>query len=189
MYEFEGKIKESVNNAPVSGAEVTLYQRLYQGGVTQANFSKIAAISTDGLGHYQHSFEREQSTEFKITVKKDGYFDQEEIMQSSVISTENSNVFDYTLEPVSWVTFDIYNLNPETWDQLTLVLHNFRDGCSGCSPQDYYYFYEELDTQITFKTTGGEWAKFLYKDEWSGQTTQDSVYTTPFDTITYSFSY
>lgn len=189
QYTFKGTITESVSNSALSDVKVSVYQKVFNNAVSNTNFDKIADLNTNSSGQYEVIFDREKVVEFKLTANKDGYFEQQEIISSSDVSTENENEFNYTLEPISWVTFDIYNQNPESWDKLTLILQNFRKDCEGCATEEYYYFDGNVDTEVTFKTTGGQYAKFIYIDDFSGQSKWDSVFATPFETVIYDLKY
>ncbi len=93
------------------------------------------------------------------------------------------------MEPKSWVNLDITNTFPNEGDHFKLVTHNFREGCLGCTENTIVSYFGSLDTTISILTTPGEYARFTYIDVTGGASHTDSVYTTPFETTTYTIVY
>lgn len=189
QYEFNGVVTQSSNNNGVSGVSVAIKQKLFSNSVSSNYFSNAGSATTGSDGSYSIVFDREKVTEFKFIIQKDNFFNEELIVSSSEITTEDPNIRDFNLDAEAWVKFDVYNLNPEVDDQLTFITYNFREGCEGCTTNDYFYYDGAVNTSWLFKTTGGEYVKFTYADGASGASTTDSIYATPFDTTSYYLEY
>lgn len=189
QYTFKGTLTDLLTGDGVSGAEVNLSQIVFSNTVINSNYATIANLISDGAGNYEATFNREKVTDFKIELIKNGYFSQENIINPADVSTENDNVFDYILEPKSWIKFDLVNLSPQSSDLLTLVLQNFKSDCPGCASNDYLYFPGAVDTVFKIVTTAGDYAKFIYINDMTGNSTFDSILTIPFDTVNYTIQY
>ncbi len=189
QYTFKGTLTDQLGGAPVPNVQVKISQLEFTSTSTNANFTTVASLNTNSSGYYESTFDRVKVSDFKIELNKSGYFIQENLINPADVSTEEDNTFDFVLEPQSWIHFQFTNFLPVSSDQLTLILLNFKENCSGCAPDDYLYFPGEVDTNLYFTTTAGEYVKFIYIDEESGNSNSDSVYATPFDTVSYSFNY
>lgn len=188
-FTFKGTIKESVSNSVVSGVSVEVLQRTYNGTVASTNFSSAGAAVTDSQGNYEIIFDREKVFEFKVSASKNGYFDFEEVIGSADVSTAEPKIVDIELDARSWVTFHLKNIAGLTSDQFTMIRYNFRTGCEGCTTNDFFYYNGIVDSVFTFQTTGGVYARYSYKNPGATLYIQDSVYTTPFDTVFVNINY
>ena len=188
-YSFKGTVIESASGAGLSDVSVKLYQVLFDQSSANSNFQLAGEVSTDGSGNYEIVIDRQKALQFKVAFRKNGFFTEEVVISSSDVSTEEAKEVNQYMDAESWIVFDIYNASPDISDQLTLVKYNFREGCLGCTTNDYAYFYGPVDTTITIHTTAGIYTRFTYKDEVSSLITEDSVLTVPFDTVFYSINY
>jgi len=189
QYTFQGTVQESVNTANLSGVKVTISQRVYDGNVASSFFNSVGSLITDANGYYELSFKREKVVEFKIELLKTGYFEFEEIINSSEVSTAEPNIFNYSLEPKSWIRFNLMNLGGFTTDEFTMIHYNFKEDCEGCTTNEYYYYNGIVDSTFTYTSTGGEYVRYSYKIPGGTVYVQDSVYTTLFDTVVVNLNY
>lgn len=189
QYTFSGNVDESASNSNLSGCEVDLKQKLYDGTVASNFYSTAGSFTTGSDGNYEISFEREKVVDFKITFSKDGYFTEEQIIQSADVSTEEPKVVNETLDPKSWLTFHLVNIGGLTTDEFTMIHYNFRTGCEGCTINDYFYYNGIIDTTFTITTTGGVYAKYARNNPGSATWTTDSAFMTPFDTVLVNINY
>ncbi|MFT5821659.1 MAG: hypothetical protein ACI8ZM_002913, partial [Crocinitomix sp.] len=111
-YDFDGIVKSSIGDAPVSGVDVTISQKIIQNGLAGEGYSLGGATTTDAAGAFEISFEREMVTEFILEFEKENYFSLEVLESSSDVSTGEINSYSEVLEPKSWVTFNIKNFLP-----------------------------------------------------------------------------
>lgn len=190
QYTFEGMVADNINQQGLSGVEVTVSYKAFNNSVTSSNYTLGSSDITDAVGNYQLVFDREKATEFKAAFKKDGYFNKDIIMSSGDVSSEDINVVNTTLEARSWVAIHLFNDTPSApSDELTLIFYTYRTACQNCIEEDYNYFTGELDTTLLFQNTAGSYLKFTYVDVVGGTSTTDSVYMTPFDTVSYNIQY
>ncbi|MCG8576033.1 MAG: hypothetical protein MI810_14180 [Flavobacteriales bacterium] len=188
-YDFEGKVTETAAGGNVSGADIEIHQVVFSQSVSNTNFQKAGETTTDANGFYNISIAREKVTDFKIDITKDGYFDQQLEFTSKEVSTEESNVFNVSMDAEAWVRLDVKNVGPMPGDELTMVLSEFREGCVGCATNGHHSLVEDIDTTFLFKTTAGRYAYFSFKDEVWNNLTKDSLFTIASDTVFYEFNY
>jgi hypothetical protein len=189
QYVFEGTVTESVSNSALGGVDVTVSQRVYDGNVASSFFNTAGSSTTASAGTYHINFDREKVVEFKIELTKDGYFEQEEIIVSGDIVPEDPNIYDYTMEPKSWIRFNLMNFGGLTTDDFTMIHFNFREACDGCTTNGYFHYYGQVDSTFTFTTTGGVYTRYSYLNPGATMYNHDSVYTTPFDTVDVNINY
>ncbi len=188
-YTFDGNVTSSVDGDGLADVEVELSQVLYNSGVANTNFQPAASTETDTWGEYSIVIDREKAINFKLDFSKSGFFSVSKELSSDDVSTSEPYTLDQVLEPESWVTFHVWNQFPVPGDQATLFKVDFREDCIGCTTNGYSYFYEDVNTTFSLKTTGGTYANFSFKNEVTGMIYPDSVYCTPFDTVYYDFFY
>ena len=188
-YDFQGKVKEWNGGSPISGAEITITQQVFNSTATNINHEIAAVTSTNANGDYTVNFDREKVTEFGFIVKKDWYFTHEIIETSGNYSIEDVNVKDFELEPYGYFKFKIKNISPIPGDQLKLFLYNFKEGCNDCASNGYTYLEGEIDTTLIFQTTAKTYHRFFYTDQLNGTTFNDSLLTIHKDTVTYTINY
>jgi hypothetical protein len=189
QYTFGGTVTESVNGSVVSGANVTVSQRVYEGNVASSFFNSAGLATSGSDGKWEMTFDREKVFEFKVAITKSGYFDSEQIISSGDVAVDETKIINETLEPKSWIKFHIVNMSGMTTDLFTMIHYNFKTGCSGCTTNDYYYYEGIVDSTFSILTTGGVYTKYSYKNPGAAIYIQDSVYTTPFDTVAVNINY
>lgn len=189
QYTFQGHVTESVNQTALSGVNVEVSQRVYNGTVASAYFNTAGSATTASDGNYTIVFDRDKVFEFKIEMQKAGYFDFAEVIGSADVSTDEPKVTNHAMEPQSWVTFHLTNIGGMTTDEFTMVRYNFRTGCDGCTTNDYFFYNGIVDSVFTISSTGGVYARYSYKTPGSSFYQNDSVYMTPFDTVLVNLSY
>ena len=189
QYVFEGKITESFAGASLPGVSLKINQKLIKNGTTSENFTVATSTESDASGQYAVSFNREMISEFQFKFSKENYFPVEFNSSSSNFTTDGSNVVNQTLDPMSWISFDLLNEFGEDTDHLKLITQTFREDCDGCTENTTYNIFGTIDSTITFPTTGGTYARFVYINVTTGFSLIDSVYATPFETIVYPIVY
>lgn len=189
QYTFEGTITENTASAPLSGVEVGIKQLEVNNSVSTTLYDDAGSAVTDANGFYTMSFERKKISQFKVDLRKSGFFNKDVEISAGEISSENSNVMNYEMDAKSWVNFDIENTGlSDPGDEFLIILYTYRTGCTECASEDYNYFYGDVDTNFKIATTAGSYFKFTYSQVGVNSYT-DSVYLTPFDTVNYVINY
>ena len=187
-YKFGGQIVGSLTGAPVSGVTVILSQKVLTNGVV-LDYMFAGSDNTDSNGSFDITIDREKATAFLLKFEKDNYFPLIIEETSANVTTDEVNLYNKKLEPLSWVTFKIKNFFPTDDDHFRFITHTFREGCDGCAVNSSINYYGELDTTFTYLTTPGEYVKFTYINVTTGFSKYDSVYTAPFENFVYEIEY
>jgi hypothetical protein len=189
QYVFEGKITESFAGGSLPGVSIKINQKLIKNGATSENFTTATSTESSASGEYAVSFNREMISEFQFKFTKENYFPIEFNSSSSNYTTDGSNVINQTMDPMSWISFDLLNEFGEDTDHIKLITQTFRENCEGCTENTTYNIYGTIDSTITFPTTGGTYARFVYINVTTGFSVIDSLYATPFETNVYPIVY
>ena len=182
---LEGTVNDATFNTTLSNAEVTIYTF----PLGQSFGTEVASVTTDNSGYFSYDLKREQYEKIEITVQKHNYFQYTDVIPFSDLSTENVNTYSYSLNAKSWTRFVIYNQQPLQSDELKIFKDSGKEGCPTCCANGYYYYYGAADTTVYCPNDGNRYMKFYYWVNGNQSNGVDSVYNTPFDTVTYEFYY
>jgi hypothetical protein len=189
QYTFAGTVNESVNGTALTTVNVDISQRVYEGNVASSFFNSAGLATSGSDGYWEMTFDREKVFEFKVSMTKSGYFDSEQIISSGDVAVDETKIINETLEPKSWIKFHLVNLSGMSTDLFTMIHYNFKTGCNGCTTNDYFYYEGNVDSTFNVLTTGGIYTRYSYKNPGAAIYFQDSVYTTPFDTVEVNINY
>lgn len=182
---LEGNVQDLTLNAPLTNAEVSIYTFALGGTIG----TKAAILTTDSQGNFEYELDRDKYEKIEITVEKENYFPFTDVVPFSNLSTENVNTYNYSMNAKSWTRFVITNQQPLQSDELKILKDSGKEGCEECCANGYYYYYGAADTTVYCPNNGNEYMKFYYWVNGNESNGVDSVYNTPFDTVTYEFNY
>lgn len=190
QYTFQGLVSETINSKSLEGANVKIFQKPFNNSLTSSYYELAASTNTNINGIFDLTFDRVKVTEFLISIDKEGHFPYESLLNSDDVSSANINLVNAQLDAKSWIEFDIQNVLPNNaTDDFTLILYNYRQDCDECATADYNFFDGVVDTTFKIVSTAGQHFNFTYIDVESGNSYNDSVFMTPFDTTYYSIVY
>lgn len=188
QYTVKGSIYDNSTTSSLPGVKVRVFQKPFSNSVTSSSFELIGSGTTDNSGEYSITFDRKKATEFKVTLEKEGYFDEEILLSSDYFTSETDNYIHYGMDGRSWISMSIENVAPaQQSDNLTLTWYTYRMGCAGCIENEFNSFNGVVDTTFVHENTAGNYLKFLYNN--GIQSTIDSVYMPLNDTVSYSITY
>jgi len=109
MIVIKGTINSSDGNA--SDVSVSVFGKKVKSGTYNASFQTLKTGKTDANGNFSLEIEKENISEYKISISKYKYFTIEEIFYSSNF---NNNVFskNYTINPSATITIIVKNTSP-----------------------------------------------------------------------------
>jgi hypothetical protein len=188
-YNFEGKVVRVGTGDALSGVSVRIGQQLILNNTTTDGYTIAGSAETGSTGEYAIEFERKKVTEFELKFRKDNYFPITQIISTGNTVTGSPNKIDKAMEPMSWIQFEFFNSFPAEDDHFRLVTHNFREGCEGCLENTSTNYFGSLDTIMLVPTTADRYTKFTIINVTTGYSKTDSLYTTAFETIPYTFEY
>ena len=182
---LKGTVNDETLNSTLSNAEVSVYTFPLGSSVG----TKVTTLTTDSQGNFEYDLIREKYEKIEIKVEKENYFAYLDVIPFSDLSTENDNVYSYSVKAKSWTRFLIYNQQPLQSDELKILKDSGKEDCDECCANGYYYYYGAADTSVYCPNNGNEYMKFYYWVNGNESNGLDSVYNTPFDTVTYEFYY
>ena len=182
---LEGNVNDASLNSPLTNAEVSIYVFNLGGSFGV----KVATLTTDSQGYFEYELERDKYEKIEIVVEKENYFNYTDVIPFSNLSTENVNTYSYNINAKSWTRFVIYNQQPIQSDELKIFKDSGKEDCDECYANGYSYYYGAADTVVYCPNNGNEYMKFYYWVNGNESNGVDSVYNTPFDTVTYEFIY
>ncbi len=184
-FTLKGTVNDETLNSSISSAKVSIYT--FPLGSTLG--TKVTTLTTDSQGNFEYELVREKYEKIEIKVEKENYFTNIDVIPFSNLSTENENTFSYSLNAKSWTRFVIYNQQPLQSDELKIFKDSGKEDCDECCANGYSYYYGAADTSVYCPNNGNEYMKFYYWVNGNESNGLDSVYNTPFDTVTYEFYY
>ncbi|WP_107038905.1 hypothetical protein [Brumimicrobium mesophilum] len=186
-FKFTGNIKSLNNNSNLANADV----KIYVNTAGSANQVLEATTTSDNSGNYEVSIERSKYETVTIKVSKSNYFNVEEAYSIDDLTTSDPNEIDYSLSPKSWTKFILKNVPAgNSGDVLKIQKVSGKTNCDDCCPNETKFYYGVIDEVVYCPNDGDTYMKFFWFVE--GTTTMngvDSIYNTPFDTISYTIEY
>ncbi len=187
--ELKFTINGVVSDASFSGTSQGVKVKLF---VTPLGESEdlvgTATTSTDGV--FEFVIDRERIEKVRLTYNKINYFEEEQIIYFSNLEVNEDNDASQSLTAKSWVRFQIFNQSPASAsDEFKLFKYRGKEDCAECCPIGNSYYYGAVDTAVICPNGANSYTSYYY---WVTNTQiygQDSVFTTPFDTVTVNFVY
>lgn len=182
---IKGTISDNTFSGALQGADVRLY--VYPLGSSLSEYKKN--IITDNQGSYKFDLERDKYEKIELIINKDNYFKSNNTITFSNLTTEEDNVYNYSLTAKSWTKFIFLNQQPSSQDELKIFKDSGKSDCDGCCPDGYSYYLGAVDTSFYCANNGNEYMRFYYWVNGNEQNGLDSVYNEPFDTVVYEYTY
>ncbi|MDX1652083.1 MAG: hypothetical protein R3277_06300 [Brumimicrobium sp.] len=185
IFTVRGKISDNTHSTALAGAEVKLYS--FELGSSLGTYE--SSVYTNSLGEYTINFERAKYEKIELVISRENYFSKTEEIPFSNLSTEEDNILNYGLNAKSWTKFIFVNQQPSVQDELKLLKSSGKTDCADCCPDGYSFYYGAVDTSFICANDGNTYMKFYYWVNGNEQSGVDSVFNTPYDTVTYELYY
>jgi hypothetical protein len=184
-FTINGEVSDVTFNQLASGVDVLLY-------VTPLGKSRklVSSTTTSTDGFFEFEIDRERIEQVELEYRKLNYFDELVVINFSDLQVNEDNDASQSIIAKSWVRFNIRNQPPSSAsDEFKLFKYTGKEGCSECCPIGYSFYYGAVDTTVICANNSNSYTSFYYWVINTQTNGQDSVYTTPFDTIEYNFVY
>lgn len=181
-----GQVNDATFSSTTENANVKLYSFLVGSstGVFEGN------TTTNTNGEYSFELERDKYEKIQIVVEKDLYFKVIDDISFSDLSAEHDNTYNYALKAKSWTKFIIKNQQQVSEnDEFKLFKNSGKTDCDECCQNGYSFYYGDVDTAVYCANNGNQYMSFFYWVNGNEDNGNDSIYNTPFDTITYELMY
>lgn len=187
QFKIAGKINDTSFNTGLVGASVSIYQVMV--GTTKRVL--ITTVTTDSDGNYTVAFNRDKAEKYYIDCSKDNYFNAEELVYFSDLTTDKTNTVNADIEAIATVNWIIKN-QPSALDADVFQLEklNGKTDCDACCANKIYtYTGATINETLTCQTKGNTWVKFLKIDKQLNTSTLDSIYCPAFQSVNYTVNY
>lgn len=184
---LKGTITDQTLGGNLDGASVTLYATPAGGG----NESTIAQATIGSDGAYSFTFPRDKVEAYRIFISKNLYFDIEQTISFSDLTTESDNVRNFSSTAMSWAKLRFTNSFPQPGEELHYHKQLGKEGCVECCPTGNQILVGAVDTAIYCINDGNTDYSYFYTVVGSANPNQGvkTVTTVPFDTTELILNY
>jgi hypothetical protein len=182
---LEGNVGDASMGSPLANAKLSIYT--FSAGSSIGVLAET--INTNSQGDFSYELARDRYQKIEISVVKDNYFSFLDVIPFDELTTAESNTFTYNLSAKSWTRFVIVNQQPNESDEFKLLKNSGKEDCDECCPNSFSYYYGAIDTVVYCPNDANTTMKFYFWVNGNEANGVDSVFNTPFDTITKEFYY
>lgn len=187
-----GNVSDPNQLTMVVGASVVLSGQELSGGTFNNNFNTLVSTTTNGNGHFEFLFERKTIAQYKIRVTKEGYFEKTILITGDAVQPDATYNVNIEAIPKAYYEIHLENVNPiDDLDRISYRNINADLECDCCNNQTVTLFGITIDTSYICVHQGAKWLKYYYEVEKNSITNSlvDSIFLTPFDTISEHVEY
>lgn len=160
-YILTGTVKNARGGQPISSASLEVEQQLVSGGTFSTNYVHAISGTSDGSGFYELIWERQVAAIFKLTAKKDGYFEREYELNPDDMSTGEEYSRNVQLYPVATIEMHLINTGSMGLnDALNFRYDDANFDCECCS-EDWIALEGTADTTFSCQLYGDQWLKYV----------------------------
>ncbi|PZE17857.1 hypothetical protein DNU06_04355 [Putridiphycobacter roseus] len=189
LYKIEGNVSDQISNGPIPNLNIQLFQRVYQSGVLNNNYTYLTEVTADDNGNYAFEFERTLIYDIKLVIEDTKYYTKEVIIEQQDLSTEDVNMVNLGVEAKGWLKMILNNNYVSPDEQLNIFKTGFKTDCEACCTIGNTTFYETGDTSLTCAVTGGSTVKIVYGEATAGSSFTEEIECVRFDTTFFTINY
>lgn len=182
---LSGQISDLTFNQNLSGATI----KLYQVKIGTSNEELIGTASIGNDGKYSFKFPRDQMEKYLLKVTKNNYFEIEETIYFSDLTTKEDNVRNFGTTAKSWVKLTFKNNNPLPDDHFRYIKQEGKENCTECCSAEEQNYYGALDTAIYCINDGNTYYSYYYWVVGTANQGIKAVNTSAFDTVELNLTY
>lgn len=189
---FTGKITEVYTGSNVGSVNIDVSERRIQNNALNPNFISIGSSTSYSDGSYSLTVPRGKVYEYKLSISRSGYHDEDMIISSDDVKFNEDNEVNFKMYTKTWLKFTIENnFEPNETDNLTLYKRNIKPDCDACCDDQAQDFPGVTDTIFYCSTVGNRYFKYEYfvTNNSGSQYHVDSIYCPPGDTLDIFISY
>ncbi len=189
----KGKISSPNEGIKVEGARVTIAASKIEGGTYNPNYQDIASMLTNANGNYTFEFEEEQAIGYKISAKKDNYF--EEVLEFNADELQGGHTHTYNFDVYGQGYIQLHVKNNQPYNSDDIIAYSFTDGykdCTNCcSDNAINGTGMQYDETLICKTNGNQNVTVSWEYQKNGNTFTNSevIFCPVFDTAFFEILY
>ncbi len=135
---IEGTITDAFQSIPLQGVTVSLYGKLFSGGVFNPNPSLITSAQTDAEGKFIIDIEQVKASDFELQAARDQYFDYIKILTINEIASGKAYQPQIGMNPTGILRLKVQNTNPiNASDLITYRIVSDNPSCNDCCNSDW----------------------------------------------------
>jgi hypothetical protein len=191
-YALEGVVTHARTGEPLPVTYVSVQKQSVSNGTFGASYSTAATDVTNGSGHYQMSWSRENFASLKFTADRENYIRREIDLNIDNFTDGRTVTLNASLYPEAFVSVHIQNTGPaSTSDILNFTFTNAQFDCACCNNGWKVFEGATVDTTFQCRLYGDMWLKYQKVIiTQSGDTlVSDSVYCPAFETTPIGITY
>lgn len=190
----KGKVSDPKTGQGVAAATIILDNKPVSSSVYNAGYQKLASADTKSDGTYELKYEKEKSSDYRIRVRKDGYFLLEKEYPPQKFESDSEVNLNFGLQIKGYVRTHLKNVsNYNQDDHIVFRFPDMEQQCADCCPSDYLHGYGQyFDSIFVCAAPGNNWLRYEYSVTISGSTNlygPDSVYVKASDTVNLNVNY
>ncbi|MGM0611953.1 MAG: carboxypeptidase-like regulatory domain-containing protein [Bacteroidota bacterium] len=191
----EGKVKNTNTGNGVPGATVILDHKPVSSSVYNAGYQKLVSTTSSSGGTYQLKYEKERSSDYRITVRKESHITFRKEYAPDVFEEKEQINMSFDIASKGYIKTEINNVSSYNEDD-HIVFRFLKGGqqqCVDCCPSGYIHGYGQYyDTTFVCAAPGGDYYTYEYNVTINNSTNMygpDSAYIEPFDTTKMTVEY
>ncbi len=191
---FTGKVTSSNINMQVEDAVVILDYKPVSSSLYTAGYKKLASGRSAADGSFEMEFARSRSSDYRVRVRKQGYFTFEKEYVPVVFESENTVINNYDIVPKAYVKVQLKNTTQyNSNDHLVFSFPDMENLGAGCCTQDYIHGHGRFfDTSFVCASAGDDYLIYEFNYTMGNSTSHsgpDSVFLNAFDTTALNVLY
>ena len=189
QYKIEGTLIDQISKTSIANINIQLYQRVYQAGVLNNNYTYLTEVESDEKGNFSFEFERTRIYDIKFVVEHSKYYTKELVVPEQGLRTDEINISNIYLEAKGWLKIIINNNFVSNGETLNIFKSGFKSDCDVCCSNGNTSFFETGDTSLTCAVTGGSTVKLDYGEATASTSYSKEILCKRFDTTFFTINY
>jgi hypothetical protein len=188
QYWLEGTITDELTGSAMSGTSVKVEVKKLMSGVYNDVLETAAQTNSDGSGHYETKWSRENIAVCKITASQTNYFDA--IVEVSPDLLVPGEFYNKNLQMTPRADIDLHVGSNDATANVSVTFYSTDNYCN-CDDLGTISITGIADTTLPCMASGGKWIKYLIQASGSGGTVNhwDSLYCNPFVHTPFTYIY
>lgn len=182
-YTLKGTITDDTFSTGLAGAHLSLYEIAAGNG----DQTLIGETTLGADGTYSFTFERNKVESYRILVTKNNYFEIDQLVYQSTLTSKEDNIRDFSTTAKAWARVHLTTNNSA--GHLQLLKTKGKNDCSECCAVGPFDFYGAIDTIFYCINDGNTIFEYQYSDLLNVQTGWININTVAFDTTNLNLTY
>lgn len=150
-----GRVTEAYSGVALDGVVLEFAYSQIRNGSYSSGYTELGSATSDASGGFAIEFGNVSAVNYRVRMRKEGYFFQEVTINQDEWKRSQENVFNPAMFLESSIRFRFYNWNsPEK--QVLFTLDEHSEGCQDCCTTKSIYLQGVTDTSFTCAVYGNQ---------------------------------